>query len=331
MTETVYKEVATRRFEHLRAQIDKGLFGGSRFLPRKTTNLKDILFNHVEILSDDDYVARVRRYHQELHMSGDVVEKATKRAQVASATYMPPFTDKQGKILLKDSVLADSTKSDDDQLIILLEELAHAYYKQNQLPFNSIPDNSYRFLPYENKTKYLDNLNTIRRRDYGNPIPADPDQLVVRNSGFATTVWDPDLIPDVSLAICPINQTQSVMEEVRALILKTILMAKVKGANISPYKSVTDQLLDGLSIVNKLDINSPQNGEVVTTTAFIMFFATTFNMKENMETLITLLHEGDPDKFLQFVGERSQESAVFAGAYQQIGELIKSRFKSDQE
>lgn len=329
MTETVYKEVATRRFENLRAQIDKGLFGGSRFLPRQTTDLRNILFNHVEILSDVDYVARVRGYHQELHMSEEVVNKATQRAQTANATYIPPFIDKQGKILLKYSVLADSTHSDDDQLIILLEELAHAYYKQNQLPFNSIPDSSYRFLPFENKAEYLRNLNAIRLRDYGNPIPTNPDRLVVRNSGFATTVWDPDLIPDVPLAICPINQTQSVMEEVRALILKTILLAKVKGAIKSPYKSVTDQLLDGLSIVNKLDINSRQNGEVVTTTAFIMFFATTFNMKENMETLITLLHEGDPDTFLQFVGERSQKSAVFAGAYQQIGELIKSRFTGD--
>lgn len=331
MMETTNKEVATRRFEHLRAQIDKGLFGGSRFLPRQTTNLRNILFNHVEILGDDDYVARVWEYHQELHMSDEVVNKATQRAQTASATYMPPFIDKQGKILLKYSVLADSTQSDDDQLIILLEELAHAYYKQNQLPFNSIPDSSYRFLPFENKAEYLRNLNTIRLRDYGNPIPADPDRLVVRNSGFATTVWDPDLIPDVPLAICPVNQTQSVMEEVRALILKTILLAKVKGAIKSPYKSVTDQLLDGLSLLAKLEKDNWQNGEVIVATAFISYFAPIHKMKDNVELLITLLHDGDPDTFLQFVSERSQESTVFAGAYQQIGELIKSRFKSDQE
>jgi hypothetical protein len=149
----------------------------------------------------------------------------------------------------------------------------------------------------------------------------------MRNSGFANTVWDPDLIEGEPLVVYPILPNQNINEEIRALFLKTIFMAKVKGTGIKPYSSVIVQFLEGMEYILKMKPIDSSKAEIVATATFITEWEENILEKEDLQKLIYLLHESDPDVFFGLVASRSEINNVFNLTFQTITKFMKSRFE----
>ncbi|MFZ6035295.1 MAG: hypothetical protein ACOYUB_04095 [Patescibacteria group bacterium] len=327
MTEGNPKEIAQKRFMDIRATVDKALFGGSRVLPMGTTNIRDILLNHTFLVSDEDYVREAQKYHESLHQPAEVVQMAVEHALKASGTYFPPYDGPTGKIFIKESYVGDEANNDDRVYSVVLEELAHSYYKSGQVPFTSIPDGSRKLMPFKTKQQYVETINRYRKNHGGLP-GAEISNLTVRNSGFAHTVWDAGLVPGAGPVPYPVYQSQSMYEEYRALIVKTFLLGKVKGYKIKPYGSVQEQLTEGLDAITELQ-DDGEFAQIITADALIThaFDAQHFN-KEAMMKLIAILHD-DVDRFFEFLDKRGKENEVFFASVQQINKFMNERFFPD--
>lgn len=329
MFENLNHEIAIKRFISIKEVINKGLFGGNRFLPRQTTNIQDILFNHTRVVTDEEHREEIIRVNSLINLGGSKMQKIIdEHAQGANASYLPPLLgEATGQILIKDSFLANATTSDDTALEAVLEELSHSYYRSKEMKFEDIPENSMRLFPDDTKVAYIEKLRLIGNTYFDKNFQIDPSKLVVRTFGFVNSVWDPGLGQNGELLPYPIDLNQHVLEETRALLLKTIFFAKVKGTKISPYGSIMDQVADGLIYISKLKKTMGLNTDLIAGMPFIAQYSNSpLISKDGLQGLMLMLHEADPDIFYDKISQITSTNKLLDNSFSLIDKSVRSRF-----
>lgn len=292
--------------------INTNLFSGVRLTPKRTTDLEHILNKRVYMLDDATY----KEAKRVVCLKGDTSEAVKLNREVieedqSAATYIHPFVSgEEKKVIIRESFVGDPATSTIHIVQVLLEELAHSFYRDDrEMRLDDIPNSTVPLLPYKTKEELLITLNRMRETYFGK-TPTDPTHVTAIQSGFATCYVGDDLLGEGETTLYPIFLEQMALEEVRALILQSLFLAKVLGSQYHPRETTSKQLLLGIKKYIELAQSksfflntkvTKYGGRQIDGMDFVLLYCQIKSFKDDAVDLVQRLYEADSEKLLQYL------------------------------
>ena len=314
---TLSPESTRQKLDDAIGLINRHLFDGARLLPKRTTDLKHILNKRVFMFDDTAY----KEAKRVVNLKGDTSEavelnrRAIEKDQSA-ATYIHPFVSgEEKKVIIRESFVGDPTTSTIHIVQVLLEELAHSFYREDkEMGLDDIPNSTAPLLPYKTKEELLITLNRMRKTYFGK-TPTDPTHVTAIQSGFATCYVGDDLLGKGETTLYPIFLEQMALEEVRALMLQSLFLAKVLGSQYHSSETTKKQLLLGIKKYFELAESksffcntkvTKYGGRQIDGMEFILLYCQTKSFKDDATDLINRLHNESSEAFLQYLSSHNR-------------------------